>query len=88
MFCIQRFHRFIADIIFMKKTVEIVYDANIDVLVAGFYVNGREQHRKILNDIEIDGLKTIINFEMLPVTLDANKLLNDTDKIVFNKQDN
>lgn len=69
----------------MSKNVEFVYDETVKTIVAGFYADSKEYHRKILNPQEIAGLQQVINFETLPYSFEAKTLLDMTDKIVFDR---
>lgn len=67
----------------MSKKVTLMREPLKDFIVATFYVDDREVHKKILDEIEIFGLNRAINIETLPLEMMASKLIKKIDQTPF-----
>lgn len=67
----------------MSKKVTITREPEADFIVATFYSNDKEVHKKILDDVEIFGLNRAANIESLPEEFNAVKLIKKIDSTPF-----
>lgn len=74
----------------MPKTVTFVHlEEKLESSIIATFFNAYdvEIHRKILNDVEIAGLKKLIKTDKLPLTVEADHLIKKFDRKPFSRPD-